>query len=137
MHYIKLFRDLKNPRNMGLWFNFSKNMELYQVLTNLCSYVKFCQIYVVMWSFPKIKYFYLFITNFMELCQVLPKIWNCTKLLPKLWKYVKFCQKYGVVPRFCQKYGVVPSFFQKYGSLLSFAKKYGNICQIFAKNMEV
>jgi len=40
----------------------------------------FCQMYVIMWSFAK---------N-MELCEVLPKIWN----------YVKFCRKYGVMPSF-------------------------------------
>jgi hypothetical protein len=43
MTYPPIFKccdsnDVKNPRNMGLWFNFAKNMELYQVLTNLCSY---------------------------------------------------------------------------------------------------
>jgi hypothetical protein len=62
----------------------------------------------------------------MELCQVLPKIWNYVKfcqkyriissfaksirlglsfakfmelrqVLPKIWNYVKFCQKYGII----------------------------------------
>jgi hypothetical protein len=51
----------------------------------------------------------------MELCQVLPKIWNS----------VKFCQKYRVVSRFCQIYEVMPSFAKIMKNMLSFAKKDG------------
>ncbi len=50
----------------------------------------------------------------MELCQVLPKIWD----------YVKFCQKYGIIPNFYQKYGVMSSFVKNIELFL-----YVNFCQ--------
>jgi hypothetical protein len=36
----------------------------------------------------------------MEICEVLPKIWD----------YMKFCQKYKVMCQFYQIYGIMPSF---------------------------
>ncbi len=92
--FIELLGDTKNPR--------------------ICSWIKFCQIYVIMWGFAK----------FVELCKVLPKI----------WKYVKFCQKDKISCYFCQIYGVMPSFVKnmelcevlpKIWSYAKFCQKYG------------
>ncbi len=33
----------------------------------------------------------------MEICEVLPKIWNYMKFCKKIWKYVKFCQEYKIM----------------------------------------
>jgi hypothetical protein len=61
--------------------------------------VFFCQIYGIMLSFARIKYYFFYFGKFMELYQNLPKIWN----------YMKFCQKYKLMFEFCQIYGVMPS----------------------------
>ncbi len=54
------------------------------VLLKICNCIKFCQIYVIMWSFAK----------FMEVCEVLPKLRIFIYLFPNLWNYVKFCQNF-------------------------------------------
>jgi hypothetical protein len=82
-------------------------------LPNLWSYAKFFQKYGVMSSFAKHIELSLSFGKFMELCQVLPKIWNCAMFLPKLWKYVKFCKKYGVMSNFAKKIELCLSFAKK------------------------
>jgi hypothetical protein len=81
-------------------------------------FVKFCQKYGSLLSFAK---------N-VEICQVLPKIWNCAKVLPKIWRFVKNVEICQVLPTIWSCAKVLPKiwkfvkFCQKYGSLLSFAK---------------
>jgi len=90
--------------------SFAKNMEICEVLRKNGS----------IWSFAKNIKLCLSFSKFMELCQVLPNLWNYVKfsekygimwsfakniklcfsfakfmelceVLPKIWKYVKFC----------------------------------------------
>jgi hypothetical protein len=53
------------------------------VSLKICSCIKFCQIFVIMWNFAK----------FMEVCEVLRKLRIFIYLFPNLWNYVKFGQK--------------------------------------------
>jgi hypothetical protein len=67
----------------------------------------------------------------VELCQILPKIWN----------YVKFCQKYGIMPSFAKHmelcfsfaknmklYEILPKLYS-YASVLPNSWNYVKFCQ--------
>ncbi len=82
MQFMLLLKDSKNSKKC------------------ISNALKFCQIYVVMWSFAK----------FMDLYEVLPKLNILIFFSPNLWSYVKFCQNYGSMLSFGQKYGIMANF---------------------------
>ncbi len=46
-------------------------------------------------NFAQILKVHISVAKFMELCQVLPKLWDCAFILPKLCGCVNILQNYG------------------------------------------
>jgi hypothetical protein len=62
--------------------------------------MELCRILPKIWNYMKFckKYKIMFsFAKFMELCQVFAKNMEICEVLPKIWNYMKFCQKYGII----------------------------------------
>ncbi len=175
MQFIKLLGDIKNPRKCianairemkfahqvfrvtmeSILIFFSQKLLGYDlVLSKICSCIKFCQIYVIMWSFvenmelcevlPKYRIISSFAKN-IELCLNFAKFMELCQVLPKIWNYVKFCEKYRIIWSFAKNIKLCVSFAKfmelcqvlpKIWNYVKFCQKYG-IMWSFAKNIEL
>jgi hypothetical protein len=64
-------------------------------MSSFAQNIELCQILPKIWNYVKFCQKYGVLWNFaknMELCQVLPKIYNYVLVLPNLWRYVMFWQ---------------------------------------------